>query len=126
MVIVSPIDYRYGRKEVKEIFSEEGRLKYLLKVESEISRTEAKLGLIPKSAAEIISEKAKTEYVKLDRVKEIESEISHDIMAVVKELSNISGDAGKYVHLGATSNDINDTATALQIKDFWLFLRRIS
>jgi len=121
MVIVSPIDYRYGRKEVKEIFSEEGRLKYLLKVESEISRTEAELGLIPKSAAEIISEKAKTEYVKLDRVKEIESEISHDIMAVVKELSNISGDAGKYVHLGATSNDINDTATALQIKDFLAF-----
>lgn len=121
-MIVSPLDYRYGRKEVKEIFSEEGRLKYLLMVESEISNTEAKLAIIPESAAKEISKKANIEYVKLEKVKEIESEINHDIMAMVKELSNVSGDAGKYVHLGATSNDINDTATALQLKDFLIYL----
>jgi adenylosuccinate lyase len=62
--------------------------------------------------------------VKLDRVKQIESEINHDVMAVVLALAEQSGDAGKWVHFGATSNDILDTATALQIKDAILTLRK--
>ncbi|MFQ5758539.1 MAG: adenylosuccinate lyase, partial [Candidatus Bathyarchaeia archaeon] len=51
------------------------------------------------------------------RVKEIEREIRHDVMARVRALAEACGPSGAYVHLGATSSDILDTATALQLKD---------
>lgn len=118
-VIISPIDYRYGRAEVKKIFSEETRLSYMLRVEAAIAEAESEIGLISKKDAENISRYANLNYVKIERVKEIENEIKHDVMAMVRALSEVSGDSGKFVHLGATSNDINDTATALQLKDFY-------
>ncbi len=112
---VCPLDYRYGRKEIKDIFGEEQRLQYLLTVEAALARAHAKIGNIPKDAAEEISKKATTKNVKVSRVNEIEKETKHDIMAVTKALAEVcSGDAGKYVHLGATSYDIVDTANALQ------------
>ncbi|ADT83978.1 adenylosuccinate lyase [Thermococcus barophilus] len=114
---VHPIDYRYGSEEMRKIWEEENKLQKLLDVEAALARAHAKVGNIPKKSAEVISEKANTKYVKLERVKEIEAEIHHDIMAVVKALSEVCGEHGKYVHLGATSNDIIDTANALLIKD---------
>ena len=112
---VCPLDYRYGRKEVKEIFDEKHRLQFLLDVEAALAQAHAKVGNIPQSAADEITKKASVEYVKVDRVKEIESETKHDIMAITKALGEVcEKDAGKYVHLGATSYDIVDTANALQ------------
>lgn len=112
---VCPIDFRYGREEIKGIFGENSKLQYLLDVEAALARAHAKVGNIPKTAADEISKKASTKYVKVARVKEIEKETRHDIMAVTRALSEVcSGDAGKYVHLGATSYDIVDTANALQ------------
>ena len=55
---VCPLDYRYGRKELKEIFGETKRLQYLLDVEAALARAHAKVGNIPKSAANEISKKA--------------------------------------------------------------------
>jgi len=115
---VCPIDYRYGRKELKEIFGETKRLQYLLDVEAALVRAHAKVGNIPKSVADEISKKASTIFVKVERVKEIEAETKHDIMAVTRALAEQCGnDAGKYVHLGATSYDIVDTANALQFTE---------
>ncbi|GAB6135032.1 adenylosuccinate lyase [Thermococcus prieurii] len=114
---VHPIDYRYGSEEMRRIWDEENKLQKLLDVEAALARAHAKLGNIPEESARVISEKASTEWVKLERVKEIEAEIHHDIMAVVKALSEVCGEHGKYVHLGATSNDIIDTANALLIKE---------
>lgn len=112
---VCPLDYRYGREEIKDIFGEKRRLQYLLTVEAALARAHAKVGNIPKEAAEEITEKATTSKVKVTRVKEIEKETKHDIMAVTKALAEIcEDDAGKYIHLGATSYDIVDTANALQ------------
>ena len=113
-----PLDYRYGRKELKEIFGENKRLQYLLDVESALARAHAKVGNIPKKAANEITKKASTKYVKINRVNEIELETKHDIMAVTKALSEVcEEDAGKYIHLGATSYDIVDTANALQFSE---------
>lgn len=115
---VCPLDYRYGRKEVKEVFGETKRLQYLLDVEAALSRAHAKVGNIPKEDADEITKKASIKYVKVERVKEIEVETKHDIMAVTRALAEqCKGDAGKYVHLGATSYDIVDTANALQFKE---------
>ncbi len=114
--MICPLDFRYGRNEIKKIFSEENRLATLLKVEAALARAHAIVGNIPKEAAEEIEKKATPEYVKLERVKEIEKEIRHDIMAIVKALAE-QCKYGKYVHLGATSYDIVDTANALQMRE---------
>jgi len=112
---VCPLDYRYGRKELKEIFSETKRLQYFLDVEAALARAHAKVGNIPKSAAEEITKKATIKFVKVERVKQIEAETKHDIMAVTRALAEQCKEgAGKYVHLGATSYDIVDTANSLQ------------
>ena len=115
---VCPLDYRYGRKELKDVFSETRRLQFLLDVEAALARAHAKVGNIPKSASDEITKKASIKYVKIERVKEIEIETKHDLMAVTKALAEVcKGDAGKYIHLGATSYDIVDTANALQFAE---------
>ena len=112
-----PLDFRYGRKDMKAIFYEESRLQYQMDVEAALARAHAKLGTITEEQAKEITRVADLDIVKIDRVKEIESETRHDVMAMVKAMTEqCKGDAGKFVHYGATSNDIVDTATALQIK----------
>jgi len=100
---------------MKAIFVEQNRLLALLDVETALARAHAEVGNIPMKAAEEISTKADLEHVSLERVKEIEEQTKHDIMAMVKALTEQCDDAGKYVHFGATSNDIIDTATAIQL-----------
>ena len=113
---IHPIEYRYGTEEMKFVWSEANRLDKLMMVEAALAKAEADIGLIPKEAAETISKSMVL--VELDRVKEIEDEIHHDMMAVVIGISEkCTEDAGKWVHFGATSNDILDTATGLQLKD---------
>lgn len=118
MSLLCPIDFRYGRPGMKGVFEEASRLQRLLDVEAALARAEAKVGLLPKGAAAEIAKKATTKHVTVQRVEELEQETRHDVMAVVLALTEAcDGDAGKYVHLGATSNDILDTATALQLRD---------
>ncbi len=118
MSLLCPIDFRYGRPKMKAIFDEETRLQRLLDVEAALARAEAKAGVVPADAAKGISKHANAKEVTTDRVAELEKETRHDIMAVVLALTEASGpEAGKYVHFGATSNDISDTATALQLRD---------
>ncbi|MFB0560927.1 MAG: adenylosuccinate lyase [Candidatus Lokiarchaeia archaeon] len=115
---VHPIEYRYFTPEMKQVFTEENKLQRWLDVEAALTSAHAALGDIPNEAAEEISKKASLDYISLDRVKELEKEIHHDIMAMVEALSEVcEGDAGKYVHLGATSYDIVDTAWALILRD---------
>lgn len=122
---VCPLDYRYGRKELKDLFGETKRLQYLLDVEAALARAHAKVENIPKSSATEITNKASTKYVKVERVNKIESETKHDIMAVTRALAEkCSGDAGKYIHLGATSYDIVDTANALQFAESTEYIRK--
>ncbi len=117
--LVCPLDHRYGRQEMRALYSERARLDRLLAVEAALARAHAKLGNIPSEAAEEIHRVAvdQKESVRLERVKEIEAEIRHDLMAVVRALTEQCGDAGRWVHLGATSYDIIDTANAMQMRD---------
>ncbi len=116
-MLICPLDYRYGRQAMKAVFSEENNLRTKLQVEAALARAHAAVGDVPAEAAEEITRKATLEHVTLERVKAIEAENKHDIMAMVNALSEQTGDAGRYVHLGATSNDIVDTAIALEFKD---------
>ncbi len=121
-MIVSPLDYRYGREEVKAIFSEESNLRNMLEVEAALAQAEAEAGIVPKKDADEIQKHANLESVRIEEVKKVEGEIGHNVMAIVKVLSAASGESGKFVHLGATSNDITDTANALQFKRFYSVL----
>ncbi|MFX0041554.1 MAG: adenylosuccinate lyase [Candidatus Hodarchaeota archaeon] len=120
---IHPIETRY-RTEIAALFTEEKKLENWLKVEAALARVHAKLGNIPTEAAEEISKKADIKYVKVERVKEIDSQIHHDLMAMVKGLAEqCEGDAGKYIHLGATSYDIEDSAMGLQLKAALNYIR---
>ncbi|TET89492.1 MAG: adenylosuccinate lyase [Methanomassiliicoccales archaeon] len=122
-MLTCPLDFRYGREEMKSIFSEEGRLQRFLEVEAALAFAHAAVGNIPKEDADNIANAVASKSVNVERVKEIEKEIRHDLMSVVKALAEQSGDSGRYVHLGATSYDIEDTAFALQFKDVIKILR---
>ncbi|MBN2109860.1 MAG: adenylosuccinate lyase [Methanosarcinaceae archaeon] len=113
---IHPIEYRYGTEEMKFVWSEANRLEKIMTVEAALARAEADVGLIPKEAADIIE--ASIVAVEHERVNDIENEIHHDMMAVVLAISEkCEDDAGKWVHFGATSNDMLDTATALQLRE---------
>ena len=115
---ILPIDTgRYGSPEMLKNFDEKNRLQKMLDVEAALAWAHSQVGNIPKTDADIITEKASIKHVELKRVKEIENETRHDIMALVRALSEKCGPSGAYVHLGATSSDILDTATALQLKE---------
>jgi adenylosuccinate lyase len=102
---------------MRRVFEEENRIQKMLDVEAALAWAHAEVGNIPRKDAERIVAAASLEHVKLARIKEIEREIKHDVMALVKALAEASGPSGAYVHLGATSYDIVDTATALQLKE---------
>ncbi len=119
---IHPIEFRYGTELMRSVWSEEHRFACMIKAEVALARAEADFGMIPKDAAESIKNHANS--ASLVRAKEIEEEIHHDMMAVVRAISEVCGDAGRWIHYGATSNDILDTATGLQIRDALVLIRK--
>ena len=111
---VSVLDYRYGTEEMRTIFRANSYLQALLEVEATLAEVQEEKNIIPKGTSSKIRNGISA--VKRERVEEIESQINHDVMAVVKALEEQSEDAGKWIHFGATSYDIVDTARALQHK----------
>lgn len=84
---------------MKAIFEEENRLQKMLDVEAALAWAHAEVGNVPRKDAQKIMEMATTKSVKLDRVKEIESQIRHDVTSVVRALAEVAGSSGGYVHL---------------------------
>jgi adenylosuccinate lyase len=111
---IHPIDFRYGTPEMRSVWEEDFRLKCLFKVEAALARAEEEAGFIPKGAADDIA--AAVEVASPARAKQIEDEIGHDMMAVVLAMAEVCK-SGEWIHMGATSNDILDTATGLQIQE---------
>jgi adenylosuccinate lyase len=110
---------RYTRAAMGRIWTEENKYTCWLKVESAASTVLAEDGVIPAAAAEAIAAKAS---FSVARIQEIEAEVKHDVIAfttaVAESLKNQGLDAeSRWLHYGLTSNDIVDTAQALQIKE---------
>lgn len=114
---VHPIETRYGSREMREIFEMESRFQRMLDVEAALAKALAETGLISTDDAAKIAQSASTKKVTLKRIAELEEEVHHETMALVLALAEASGKSGRYVHMGATSNDILDTAAATQIRD---------
>ncbi|HVC23693.1 MAG TPA: adenylosuccinate lyase [Candidatus Dormibacteraeota bacterium] len=105
---------RYAPKEFRELWSDQNRLKLWLEVELAVCQARATLGELPASQMERLR-KAKSPSV--ERVAEIEAEQGHDLAAFVSAVQESLGEEGSQIHLGMTSQDVVDTALALQLKE---------
>lgn len=108
----------FGTAAMREIFSDASLIERWLAVEAALARAEAQVGLIPAVAAAEIGRKAKTACIDVERLKRDTELVGYPIVSIVRQLSEAcDGGAGAYVHWGATTQDIMDTAVVLQIRD---------
>jgi adenylosuccinate lyase len=104
---------RYTRPEMGRIWSDENKYRSWLAVETAASETLAEAGIVPVEAAKAIRAKGDFD---LARIEEIEAEVKHDVIAFTTAVAEKVGPESRWFHYGLTSNDIVDTAQALQIK----------
>jgi len=113
---ISPIDYRYFDEDVARYFSDAAYTAYKLKVELALVKALHKRGVCPQSALKEIG--AACASVTPEEVYEEEKKVKHDIRALVNVIrAKVSDEAKPYVHMTATSYDINDTANAARFRD---------
>jgi adenylosuccinate lyase len=116
---------RYTRPAMGRIWGEESKYRRWLDVEAAASAVLAEDGVIPLAAAEAIAAKSR---FTVARIQEIEAEVKHDIIAFTTAVAESLKDQGldaesRWLHYGLTSNDIVDTAQALQVKDASALIR---
>ncbi|MFP4198361.1 MAG: adenylosuccinate lyase [Halanaerobium sp.] len=104
---------RYSRAEMEAVWSEERKYEIWLEIEIAILKARAEMGDIPVSAAEKVEQEAK---IDLRRIKEIEAETRHDMIAFIEGISENLGEESRFIHEGVTSSDIKDTARAMQMQ----------
>ncbi len=119
-----PLEFRYGRENVRALFSRGARLARALRVEAALAATEAEVGMIPPEAAVAIGRVADLDHVSIDTVDVFERSLRHDVMSMTRALAEAAGPDGRWVHFGATSVDITDTALALELKESAVVLRQ--
>ena len=105
---------RYTRPEMGSIWTDQNKFQKWLEVEIATAEVEAEAGLIPKSAARAIRRKAGFD---VERLLEIERQVKHDVIAFTTNVAEHVGREGRYLHYGLTSNDVVDTAQALQVRE---------
>src|ERR1700733_15875429 len=107
---------RYTRPDMGRIWSDQGRFERWLEVELAASDTLAETGIVPREAAAAIRERAR---VNAERITQIESRVKHDVIAFTLAVSETIGDpdTARWLHYGLTSNDVVDTAQALQLRE---------
>jgi adenylosuccinate lyase len=96
------------------IWSDESRFRKMLDVEIYACEALAKLGKIPKSSLFQIQKRAR---FNVERIRQIEAETNHDVIAFIKNVSEYVGEDAKYIHMGLTSSDVLDTALSAQMQD---------
>ena len=107
----------FGTPAMRDVFSDEALVRRYLEVEAALARAQATVGVIPAAAAEAITAAAASMAVDFDRLRHATEIVGYPIVAIVHQLAEASGEAGGFVHWGATTQDIMDTATVLQLRD---------
>ena len=98
---------RYGREVMRQVWTEENKFNAYLKVEILAAEAWCELGVVPREDVEKLNAKAT---FNIDRIKEIELQTRHDIVAFTRAVSESLGEERKWVHYGLTSTDVVDTA----------------
>ena len=112
----------FGTAAMRAAFGELGLLARCAEVEAALARAQARLGIVPTEAAAAISEAAaavaaQPELFDLARLKRETETVGYPILPLVRQLAERSGEAGRWLHWGATTQDIMDTAAVLQIRE---------
>ena len=103
---------------MRHIWSDENRTQKYLDVESALAKVQARLGLIPKEAAVEIISHCHLSQIDMAKLRQQTERIGYPILGVVSQLNALCRDKlGEYCHWGATTQDITDTATVLQIRE---------
>ena len=105
---------RYTRPEMGRIWSEENGFQKWLDVEILAAEGLSKLGKVPRAAIARIRKKARFD---VKRIREIEAEVKHEIIAFLSSVAESIGDDARYLHVGMTSSDVMDTGLAIQFKE---------
>lgn len=111
---------RYTLPEMGAIWSEQAKIDRWLDVEKAVCEAWTARGRIPHDAMERIRHAT----CDLDRMKEIERETDHDVIAFLRATGETVGDAARFIHLGLTSSDVVDTGLAIQARDAGMLLQR--
>ncbi len=103
---------------MRRVFSDEARVQYDLDIEAALARVQGRLGIIPKEAAEEICRHCSADQYDMAKLKQQTERIGYPVLPVVQQLVALCHDGlGEWCHWGATTQDITDTATILQIRD---------
>jgi len=115
----------FSSDEMRHVWSDENRTQKYLDIEAALARVQARLGLIPKEAAEEIVRHCRVEEIDLAKLREQTERIGYPVLGVVSQLNALCRDKlGEYCHWGATTQDITDTATVLQIRESLAIVER--
>ncbi len=103
---------------MREVFSDENRVQKYLDIEAALARVQARLGIIPRKAATEIVKHCSVKKMDMDLLKKQTERIGYPVLPVVQQLvKRCKNDLGEWCHWGATTQDITDTATILQIRE---------
>ncbi|MFN8525389.1 MAG: adenylosuccinate lyase family protein [Chloroflexota bacterium] len=113
----------FGTPEIRAVWSDAATLAYWLRAEAALARAQADVGLIPPAAAEAIGHACQPEIIDWPALQRGAELVGYPILTLVRQIAAAAGaEAGRYVHWGATTQDIMDTATSLQLRDTRLLI----
>ena len=117
--VVDSILFRdaFGTAAMRALFSDHALIQRYIDIEVALAKAEARVGVIPVEAADIIAREARIERIDFDHMRHETDIVGYPILPLVHQLVAMCGDAGRYLHWGATTQDIMDTAVALQVRD---------
>ncbi|MEC4722821.1 adenylosuccinate lyase family protein [Noviherbaspirillum sp. CPCC 100848] len=107
----------FGTPQMRQIFDDRSYVGRCIDAETGLARAQAKAGLIPLDAANVITSLCSVDRIDFEAMRAETEIVGYPILPLVRQLSAMCGEAGRYVHWGATTQDIMDTATMLQCKD---------
>jgi 3-carboxy-cis,cis-muconate cycloisomerase len=107
----------FGTAEMRAVFSDDNTLKAYVRAEVALAVAQGRVGVIPAQAAAAIAARADEVAFDRDQLKSDAENVGYPIVGLVKQLSAKLGETGRYVHWGATTQDIMDTAVVLQVRE---------
>ncbi|PPR00284.1 hypothetical protein CVT24_005025 [Panaeolus cyanescens] len=114
----------FSTPEVAQIWADQRRTEYYLQFEAKLASVQARLGIIPKEAEQVIQSVCRFEYIDMERYASDTKQIGYPVLPLVKQLVKLANERdvsnqnlGEWVHWGATTQDVTDTATVLQLRD---------
>ena len=114
----------FSTSEMRAVWSEQNRLEKQVDVEVALAKAEGELGVIPADVADEIVKKADASKLSLQQIADEAAKAKHSLMSTINALQKQVGEAGQFIHYGATTQDIVDTATVLQLKQSFAIVER--